>query len=83
MDKSARTMPRLTTHSTGLAISLPFAFDVDCSPVNSTVRPHLSNGNIMCTMPNLSHISPKALVTESPIHGKGLFAAEPVAKARS
>jgi SET domain-containing protein len=31
-------------------------------------------------MPNLSYISPKAIVRESPIHGKGLFAAEPIAK---
>ncbi len=28
-------------------------------------------------MPNLSYISPKAEVRESPIHGRGLFAAEP------
>ncbi|HJQ31179.1 MAG TPA: SET domain-containing protein-lysine N-methyltransferase [Pyrinomonadaceae bacterium] len=27
-------------------------------------------------MPNLSYISPKAVVRESPIHGRGLFAAE-------
>lgn len=31
-------------------------------------------------MPNLSYISPKAVVKESPIHGKGLFAAGPIAK---
>jgi uncharacterized protein len=31
-------------------------------------------------MPNLSYISPKAAVKESPIHGKGLFAVEPFAK---
>ncbi|HXL82078.1 MAG TPA: SET domain-containing protein-lysine N-methyltransferase [Pyrinomonadaceae bacterium] len=31
-------------------------------------------------MPYLSYISPKAIVRESPIHGKGLFAAEPIAK---
>lgn len=30
-------------------------------------------------MPNLSYISAKAVVKESPIHGKGLFAAEPIA----
>jgi uncharacterized protein len=29
-------------------------------------------------MQNLSYISPKALVRESPIHGKGLFAVEPI-----
>jgi SET domain-containing protein len=29
-------------------------------------------------MPSLSYISPKALVRESPIHGKGLFAVEPI-----
>jgi hypothetical protein len=33
-----RSKPRLTTHSTGLAISNSFIFDVDCSPVNSGVR---------------------------------------------
>ncbi|HKR02067.1 MAG TPA: SET domain-containing protein-lysine N-methyltransferase [Pyrinomonadaceae bacterium] len=31
-------------------------------------------------MPNLSYISPKAVVKESPIHGQGLFAAEAIAK---
>ena len=31
-------------------------------------------------MPNLSYISPKAAVRESPIHGRGLFAAEPFAE---
>jgi uncharacterized protein len=31
-------------------------------------------------LPNLSYISPKAAVRESPIHGRGLFAAEPFAK---
>ena len=31
-------------------------------------------------MPNLSYISPKAAVKESPIHGKGLFATAPIAK---
>ncbi len=31
-------------------------------------------------MPNLSYISPKATVKESHIHGKGLFAIEPIAK---
>ena len=31
-------------------------------------------------MPNSSYISPKAVVKESPIHGKGLFAVEPIAK---
>lgn len=30
-------------------------------------------------MPNLSYISPKAEVRESPIHGRGLFAREPFA----
>ncbi|HWW73915.1 MAG TPA: SET domain-containing protein-lysine N-methyltransferase [Pyrinomonadaceae bacterium] len=30
-------------------------------------------------MPNLSYISPKAVVRESPIHGRGLFAVEPFA----
>ena len=30
-------------------------------------------------MPNLSYISPKAEARESPIHGRGLFAAEPFA----
>ena len=30
-------------------------------------------------MPKLSYISPKAEVRESPIHGRGLFAAEPLA----
>ena len=30
-------------------------------------------------MPNLSYISPKAEVRESPIHGRGLFAREPLA----
>ena len=29
------------------------------------------------TVPGLSYISPKAVVRESPIHGRGLFAAEP------
>src|SRR5438105_13041003 len=31
-------------------------------------------------MPNLSFISPKAIVKESPIHGKGLFAVESIAQ---
>ncbi len=31
-------------------------------------------------MPSLSYISPKAIVKDSPIHGKGLFANEPIAK---
>src|ERR1044071_2412192 len=31
-------------------------------------------------MPNLTYISPKAVVKESPIHGKGLFAAEAIPK---
>ena len=31
-------------------------------------------------MPNLSYISPKAVAKESPIHGTGLFAVEPIAK---
>ena len=31
-------------------------------------------------MPSLSYISPKATVKDSPIHGKGLFAIEPIAK---
>lgn len=31
-------------------------------------------------MPNLSYISPKAEVLESPIHGRGLFAREPFAR---
>jgi len=31
-------------------------------------------------MPNLTYISPKAVVKESPIHGKGLFAAEAISK---
>ena len=31
-------------------------------------------------MPNLSYISPKAAVRESPIQGRGLFAAEPIEK---
>ncbi|HXM33595.1 MAG TPA: SET domain-containing protein-lysine N-methyltransferase [Pyrinomonadaceae bacterium] len=31
-------------------------------------------------MPSLSYISPKATVKESAIHGKGLFAIEPIAK---
>lgn len=31
-------------------------------------------------MPNLSYISPKAIVKESSIHGQGLFAIEPIAK---
>ena len=30
-------------------------------------------------MPNLSYLSPKVAVRESPIHGSGLFAAEPLA----
>ncbi len=30
-------------------------------------------------MPSLSYISPKAIVKDSPIHGKGLFANEPIA----
>jgi hypothetical protein len=36
-----KIMPRLTTHSTGLALSEPFIFLVDCSPVNSGVMVHL------------------------------------------
>src|SRR3989442_10481748 len=31
-------------------------------------------------MPSLSFISPKAVVKESPIHGQGLFAIEPISK---
>jgi hypothetical protein len=31
-------------------------------------------------MPKLSYISPKAIVKESPIHGKGLFAKEQISK---
>lgn len=31
-------------------------------------------------MPSLSYISPKAIVKDSPIHGKGLFAIEPIGK---
>lgn len=31
-------------------------------------------------MPDLSYISPKAAVRESPIEGRGLFAAEPISK---
>jgi len=31
-------------------------------------------------MPPLSYISPKAMVRDSPIHGKGLFAIEPIAQ---
>ena len=31
------------------------------------------------TLKNLSYISPKAAVRESPIHGRGLFAVEPIA----
>src|SRR6516165_3310794 len=31
-------------------------------------------------MPNLSYISPKATVQESPIHGRGLFAIAPIAQ---
>jgi len=31
-------------------------------------------------MPNLSYLSPKTLVKDSPIHGRGLFAREPIAK---
>src|SRR5215212_856271 len=31
-------------------------------------------------VPNLSYISPKAEVRESPIHGRGLFAREPFAR---
>ena len=31
-------------------------------------------------MPNLSYISSKAIIKESPIHGRGLFAAESIAK---
>lgn len=34
----------------------------------------------MQCMPNLSYISPKAAIKNSPIHGKGLFAAELIAK---
>jgi hypothetical protein len=30
--------------------------------------------------PNLSYLSPKTIVQESPIHGRGLFAHEPIAK---
>jgi SET domain-containing protein len=30
-------------------------------------------------MPNLSYLSPKSIVKESPIHGRGLFAVEPIA----
>jgi len=31
-------------------------------------------------MPNLSYLSPKTLVKDSPIHGRGLFAREPIAE---
>jgi hypothetical protein len=31
-------------------------------------------------MPNLSYLSPKTIVKESPIHGRGLFARVPIAK---
>ncbi len=31
-------------------------------------------------MPNLSYLSPKTIVKASPIHGRGLFAAAPIAK---
>jgi SET domain-containing protein len=31
-------------------------------------------------VPNLSYLSPKTVVKESPIHGRGLFASEPIAK---
>ena len=34
-------MPHLTTHSTGLAISRSFILNLNCSPVNSGVRPLL------------------------------------------
>ena len=34
----------------------------------------------MQCMPNLSYISPKAAIKNSPIHGKGLFASESIAK---
>jgi hypothetical protein len=30
-------------------------------------------------MPNLSYLSPKTIVKESPIHGRGLFACAPIA----
>jgi len=33
----------------------------------------------MCRMPNLSYLSPKVAPRESPIHGRGLFAVEPLA----
>jgi Proteins containing SET domain len=31
-------------------------------------------------MPKLSYLSPKTIVKDSPIHGRGLFAGEPIAK---
>ena len=31
-------------------------------------------------MPNLSHLSPKTTIRDSPIHGRGLFAVAPIAK---
>jgi hypothetical protein len=34
----------------------------------------------MWRMPNLSYLSPKVITRESPIHGTGLFAVEPLAK---
>ena len=34
----------------------------------------------MLSMPNLSYISPKAIVQASSIHGRGLFAIAPIAK---
>src|SRR5437870_1826400 len=34
----------------------------------------------MTHMANLSYLSPKVVARESPIHGKGLFAAEPITK---
>lgn len=33
----------------------------------------------MCRMPKLSYLSPKVVVRPSAIHGRGLFAAEPIA----
>lgn len=37
--EAERRAPRLTTHSTGLATSVPFIFDINRPPVNSSVRP--------------------------------------------
>jgi len=46
--RSRRTVVarQITTHSTGLAIRLDFIINVDCSPVNSSVRFLKVRGNI-------------------------------------